>query len=141
MRKKIAVSMLVLSALIAITLPPIAQAYTKLDLDIPEVASGESVSEGKYNLMVEPVGAFDLPPEIKAKMSKEELYELQAIPGYFKPKQVSVPDGQMLLTNPQPVKAVVCVDEEMRAFLAMMIGYPTAELCPWELVYQWGSIF
>jgi hypothetical protein len=138
MKKKIASIILVLFIAMA-TLPSMAQASTVLDLEIPEVVSEESVSAKIAGLCVEPAGSFEIPPEVKATMSKEELYALQAIPGYFKPQQVSVPGGQqMLLTNPQPVKAVVCVDEEMRAVLADRLWLPY-ESVSWEQVYDWAG--
>lgn len=49
----------------------------------------ENVSE-KLVAVAEPEGAFDIPPEIKATMSEEELLSVLAVPGYFTPKQVSV---------------------------------------------------
>jgi len=81
----------------------------------------------------------DLPPEVEAKMSKEEIYALQAVPGYFKPQQVSVPQSLLEQGDPQPVKAVVIVDEEMRGYLAWLTyGYWIPELVSWEEVYDWA---
>lgn len=42
----------------------------------------------------------------------------------------------MLLTNPQPVKAVVIVDEEYREVLARVVYHTTPEYVPWEWVYN-----
>ena len=95
----------------------------------------ESVSEKKVTLAGDPGSAFEIPPEIKAKMSKDELYRLRAIPEYFTPNQVSI--QQMLLdTNPpQSISAVVIVDEEMRTALSQIYGFEV----PWSMVYSWAG--
>jgi len=126
-RNTITSIMLVLIAMA--TLPTITQ------------ASSENILKKKAGLAVEPAGAFEIPPEVRATMSKEELYALQAIPGYFTPEQMSVQQvsgQQVLLANPQPVKAVVIVDEDMREELSKrLMWYP--RLVPWEMVYDWAN--
>lgn len=104
------------------------------------LASSESEEMRIGELCVEPFDAFMLPPETKAKMSREELYELWAVPGYFTPQQLTAPDS-LLLNNPEPVLVNVIVDEEMREQCAIIFGYPDPSLCPWDVVYGWaGSI-
>jgi hypothetical protein len=104
-------------------------------LKIPEAVSG---SESAVRPCVDPYNAFHLPTDAMASMSKEELLKLLGFPGYFEPKQPTVPRGQqMLASNPQPVNAIVIVDEEFRGFLAFLLGVPP-EWIPWELVYASG---
>lgn len=116
----------------------VVQASTQLDLRIPEATAEEGVSEGIIGLSVTPAGTFEIPPEVKTKMTKAQIYELQAVPGYFEPQQVSIPsDQQMLQTNPLPVLAVVTVDEDMREELSRRLGmWPN--LCSWQQVYDWA---
>src|SRR3972149_1549634 len=109
MRRRIASIVSVLFVAI-LAFPTIAYASEK------DAAANTSVK-----IAGEPYNTFMIPPEIKANMSKEKLYELQAIPGYFKPLQVSPPKS-LLLDNPQPVKALVIVDEEMLILLSLRMG-------------------
>lgn len=117
-------------------------AMTHASIAIPELTTKEISQDAptETGLFVEHEGAFEIPLEIKEKMSKEELYQLQAIPGYFTPKQVSVQQinrHQLLQNNPQPVKAVVVVDEEMREELSKRLNlWPN--LCSWDQVYNWA---
>ncbi|MGD6934834.1 MAG: hypothetical protein ACQCN5_11570 [Candidatus Bathyarchaeia archaeon] len=129
MKTKIMCIFIILSMMVA-AFPALAQS----DKIAPE--SSELTPAGKLeDLMVEPSDAFEIPPEVKANMTKEEIYALKALPGYFKPLQESA--SAVLRTNPQPVKAIVSVDDDMRALLAAMQGVPYSQVS-WEDVYAWA---
>jgi hypothetical protein len=90
-------------------------------------------------LLAEPTGTFEIPSDIKASMTKDELYELQALPGYFTPQQTSISNNQQLREqDPQPVKAIVCVDEDMKYYMAVLFEVPP-EIITWEDVYNWAE--
>jgi hypothetical protein len=137
MKKKFVFVIVFLFVITATSFQPIVKASIVSDSNrLKGVSEDDAINLG---LCIEPYGCSDLPPEMTAKMSEREILELRAVPGYYKPKQFSVPSGQQMLdSNPQPVNAIVLVDEEMRAILAGIFHMPP-ELVPWDWVFQWAG--
>lgn len=142
MKKKIVFTILFLFVIAtAASFQPLAQASKKpfkiADLKIPETYTKPTQSVIKNCLSVEPAGIADLPNDVITNMSKAEIYELQRVPGYYTPRQISA-QKSILLNNPQPILAVVIVDDEMREQRANQLGYSNPEDCPWSEVYAWA---
>ena len=119
----------------------------------------EKVLDKEKDTLSEPAGSFDIQPEVKAKMSREEICKQTLVPGYASQEQIpqlstdktSIPISsvrqeiiyqadslELKSCGPEPVLAVVICDEEMRLQLGIDLGRP-AELVPWDWVYAWAN--
>jgi hypothetical protein len=91
----------------------------------------------EYEEEIDTIEDFALPDEVIAQMSQEELYELLCLPDYITPKQNALNEEAQQpqtprATNPQPVRTIILIDEEMWTFYCLTSYAPTwGGCCYW----------
>jgi len=126
-----------------IGIPAGAMTFDELRSIISQSTNKDTVENDiEYEVCVETADAWQLPPEIVEKMTKEDLNKLACLPGYFTPNQMSIEvitdniGGQMLLDETtHVVKTIVIIDEE--AYYYYVCNEPW--FATWEGCCAWAN--